>query len=311
MCDTVGLVQDERYQLHDTGYNHPENSNRLIAIENALQHVDFSILKIPPRFAIKDELLLAHTGEYIDIVEQDVKSGKSHLSTGDTEICPASFDIAKLAVGGVLNACDAVMHNQVDCVFCAVRPPGHHAESNKGIGFCIFNNAAIAARYLQNKYGLKHILIVDWDFHHGNGTQQIFYADNNVLYFSVHAEHEYPGTGWETQQGEGAGKGYTINVNLAAGCSDKEILTAMTDRLLPQVETFAPEFIIISAGFDCLEHDLLGTFKITASGIVAMTKIVKGIAEKYADGRIVSVLEGGYNLTNLARAVVVHMRTLR
>ena len=214
------------------------------------------------------------------------------------------------AVGGVLAAVDAVMHGEVRNAFCAVRPPGHHAMVDRALGFCIFNNLAIGVRYVQQEYGLSKVLIVDWDVHHGNGTQAAFYEDPNVLYFSVHQYPFYPGTGAESEKGRGKGLEYTINVPLSWGSTDEDYLKVFEQRLRPAALAFAPQFVFISAGFDAHEHDTLGSMRVTTEGFGQLSRVVKQIADTCCQGRLVSVLEGGYGLEGLAASVEAHIRVL-
>ncbi len=213
------------------------------------------------------------------------------------------------AVGGVLTAVDAVVAGKIHNAFCAVRPPGHHATRDGGGGYCTFNNVAIAARYAQRKHRLARILIVDWDVHHGNGTQAIFYDDPTVLYFSVHRDGIYCGTGSASERGAGAGAGLKINVPLAAGLGDAEYEEAFEDTLVPAARRFRPDLVLVSAGFDASEHDRCG-MKVTAPGFGRLTRIVKGIAHEQSRDRLVTVLEGGYNLDGLADCVEAHVRAL-
>jgi len=215
-----------------------------------------------------------------------------------------------MAAGGVLRAVDAIMAGQAANAFCAVRPPGHHALESKAMGFCIFNNVAIGARYVQGKYKLPRVLIVDWDVHHGNGTEAEFYDDPNVLYFSVHQYPFYPGTGAESDRGRGEGLGSTINVPLPAGSGGGVYLEAFEKVLRPAAMEFRPDFVFISAGFDAHRHDLLGGMDLTAEGFAELTEVVMEIAEKCCEGRLVSVLEGGYNIEALAACVEAHIRVL-
>jgi acetoin utilization deacetylase AcuC-like enzyme len=253
-----------------------------------------------------------HQQDYIEIVRQDVKSGARFLSTksGNTAICPESFEVALWAVGGILKACDAVMSGDVKNAFCAVRPPGHHATPDRGMGYCLFNNVAIAARYLQEKHNLEKILIVDWDVHHGNGTQDVFYEDGSVFFFSTHQWPWYPWSGGTDETGIGSGKGTTLNAPLPAGSGDKEIIEAFEQRMRPKVKQFKPDFVLISAGFDSRNTDPLGRFRVTDSGFKRLTRIMKQIADDHAEGRLVSMLEGGYSLTGLAQAVPAHIQEL-
>src|SRR5262249_29401704 len=243
---------DPIYKEHWTGASHPERPERLDAVLRALER-DGAIKdapRIPVRAANEDEIALCHHRKYIEIVKRDVAHGPGPLSTGDTEIGPRSLEIALKAVGGVLNAVDAVLGRKAKNAFCAVRPPGHHATPVRGMGFCIFDNVAIAARYAQMKYGIDRAVIVDWDVHHGNGTQDIFYSDGSVFYFSTHQSPWYPGTGAADETGEGEGKGTTLNCPFPAHSGRKEILGVFQNRLLPAMRDFKPELVLISTGFD-------------------------------------------------------------
>jgi acetoin utilization deacetylase AcuC-like enzyme len=254
-----------------------------------------------------------HDRAYIDLVTRELTNvtGAKELSTGDTEVTADSLAAARAAVGGVLNAVDSVMSGRSKNAFCAVRPPGHHATRNRGMGFCIFNNVAIAARYLQKMHGIRRVLIVDFDYHHGNGTQDIFYEDDSVFYFSTHHYGAYPGTGSAAETGAGKGVGTTLNVPLPPGAGDAQIVAAFEQKLVPAARRFKPDFILISAGFDGMRNDVLGRFDITPAGYAAITRIVVRLANELCEGRIVSVLEGGYRLDGLAESVAAHVKTLR
>lgn len=310
----TSLVSHPIYLKHETGEFHFENSKRLQAILNGLKETDLlsSLQSIMPQEATMRWIEKVHQKDYIETVRQDVKSGAHFLSTksGNTAICPQSFDVALWAVGGVLKACDAVMSREAKNAFCAVRPPGHHATPNRGMGYCLFNNVAIAARYLQEKHNLEKILIVDWDVHHGNGTQEIFYEDGSVFFFSTHQWPWYPWSGSFDETGRGSGKGTTLNAPLPAGSGDKKIIEAFEQKLWPKVNQFKPNFILISAGFDSRNTDPLGRFRVTDAGFKRLTQIMKQIANDHAESRLVSVLEGGYSLKGLAQAVPAHVEEL-
>jgi acetoin utilization deacetylase AcuC-like enzyme len=309
----TALVADPIYRQHLMGrLDHPERPERFDAVAAALQKSGLvnDLTRIHSRAATEDELLFCHTAEYLRIARRDVESGRPFLSTGDTDIGPNSWDVAAHAVGGALNAVDAVMTGGARNAFCAVRPPGHHANANRGMGFCLFNNAAIAARYAQRKHGIDRALIVDWDVHHGNGTQDIFYADGSVFFFSTHQWPLYPGTGRANETGEGAGEGTTMNFPFPAGSGRAEILGAVRNSLMPAMREFHPEFVLISAGFDSRIADLLGQFTLTDDDFADLTDAVMEIADAYAAGRIVSLLEGGYNLSGLASASLRHVEAL-
>jgi acetoin utilization deacetylase AcuC-like enzyme len=308
----TALVADARCQQHDTGHGHPESPERFTAVIDELKRAGLleKLTRLEPRAATGDDLLLAHEADYLHRAERDIRSGASQLSTGDTSICEASWDAARLAVGCALAAVDAVMEGKAANAFCAVRPPGHHATADRGMGFCVLNNIAIAARYAQRRHGIGRVLIVDWDVHHGNGTQDIFYEDGSVFFFSTHQSPWYPGTGHARETGAGAGKGTTLNCPLPAGSGRAEIFASFKQQLLPAMEKFRPEFVLISAGFDSRAGDPLGGFQLTDIDFADLTKLVRGMADKYAKGRIVSLLEGGYNLSGLATAAAAHVGAL-
>lgn len=228
----------------------------------------------------------------------------------DTWVSPRSYEVARLAVGGVLAAVDAVMEGRAHNAFAAVRPPGHHALPERAMGFCLFHNVAIGARYAQGRYGLRRALIIDWDVRHGNGTQEIFYEDPEVLYFSTHQYPHYPGTGAAGETGEGRGIGTTLNVPLQAGSGDPEILKAFREKLLPAAKGFRPDFIFISAGFDAHREDPLGGLAVSTGGFSRLTELVRGIAEEECGGRLVSALEGAYTLSSLSASVAAHLLAL-
>jgi acetoin utilization deacetylase AcuC-like enzyme len=315
MPTTTGLLQDDAYLRHLPGRTgHPECPERLIAIRDRFRGAAWysSLVPIAPRAATHEELALAHEVDYIELAEHEGRGvvGLAELSTGDTVLSGESLAAARLAAGGVLAAADAVMDGTVENAFCAVRPPGHHATADRGMGFCIFNSVAIAARYLQRTHGIDKVLIIDWDYHHGNGTQDIFYADPTVFYFSTHHYGAYPGSGAPSECGVGAGLGATLNVPLPVGCSDTQIVEAFEARLMPAARDFQPQVILISAGFDAMRGDLLGCFDVTPGGFAALTLLVKNLAEEFCGGRIVSVLEGGYWLEGLAECAAAHVEIL-
>lgn len=308
----TGLIADPICKLHETGWGHPEALSRYDAAFRALAtHGLLDLMeKIPCREAVDAELLMCHTPEYLAIIERDVMAGDAVLSTGDADICAHSMTAARYAVGGVLNAVDAVALQRVKNAFCLVRPPGHHASADRGMGFCLLNNAALAARHAQRRHGAKRVAIIDWDVHHGNGTQDIFYADGSVLYFSTHLAHHYPGTGSQHERGEGPGLGTTLNVPLPAGSGREEIFAAFESQLNPALEAFRPDFFIISAGFDSRIDDPLGGFTLTDEDFYDLTTWILARAKEHARGHVVSILEGGYNLSGLAKAVAAHVRCL-
>src|SRR5579862_4160038 len=281
----TGLLYDDVYLKHLSGNSgHPERPERLIFIREALEKAGLmqSLYPIHPRRVTEEELELVHKPSYIALVRSELSNlqGFRELSTGDTLVSSGSLEAAEFAAGGVLNAVDAVMQGKVKNAFAAVRPPGHHATPTRGMGFCIFNNVAIAARYLQKKYGLHRVLIVDWDYHHGNGTQDIFYNDGTVFYFSTHHYGAYPGTGAASETGAGAGAGKILNVPMTPGAGDADFLQVYETKLVPAARQFKPDFILISAGFDSMQRDLLGQFNITPQGYAAMTRVVMKLADE-------------------------------
>jgi acetoin utilization deacetylase AcuC-like enzyme len=312
----TGLLYDDVYLKHLSGNSgHPERPERLIFIREALEKAGLmqSLYPIHPRRVTEEELELVHKPSYVALVRRELSNvqGYRELSTGDTLVSKDSLEAAEFAAGGVLNAVDAVMQGKVKNAFAAVRPPGHHATPTRGMGFCIFNNVAIAARYVQKKYGLQRVLIVDWDYHHGNGTQETFYEDGSVFYFSTHHYGAYPGTGAAAESGAGKGAGRILNVPLPPGASDAQIEEAFQTKLVPAARNFKPDFILISAGFDGMRNDLLGVFDITPAGFAAITRIVAGLSKELCQGRLVSVLEGGYRLDGLAESVLAHVKVLQ
>lgn len=308
----TGFVYGDIYLKHDTGEGHPERPERLTAIVSKLKHdgVFTRLVPLQPVAASLEWIATVHAPGYIERVKSECRAGTGYVDTPDSPASTASYDAALMAAGGLLVAVDAVMDGKVKNAFCAVRPPGHHALRNRAMGFCLFNNVAIAARYIQQKHKLAKVLIVDWDVHHGNGTQAAFDEDPTVFYFSVHQSPFYPGTGSADEKGVGKGLGTKLNVPLPAGCGDAEYKKAFMEKLEPAAAAFKPDFVLVSAGFDAAEGDLLGRMKVTPEGYAALTRIVKGIAEKYSGGRLISTLEGGYNLEVLATSVEAHVRVL-
>ena len=308
----TGFVYHEAYLKHHTGFGHPESPQRLVSINQHLanQKLSDKLHHIQPFQADLSWIELNHSPDYIKHVENATKRHASYLDSGDTGVCPESFEIARLAVGGCQAAVDAIMQGKVENVFCAVRPPGHHALYDRAMGFCIFNNIAIAARYIQKQYDLRKVLIVDWDVHHGNGTQASFYSDPTVFYFSTHQYPHYPGTGHQSEKGDGDGFGFTLNVPLKAGSDDEDYISAFETQLVPAAQKFHPDFILISAGFDAYINDPLSYMLVSIKGFGKMTQIVKDLAEAYCEGRLISTLEGGYDLGGLSQCVEEHLLVL-
>jgi len=306
------VIFDPRYADHDTGPGHPEQPARVKVVAEALRKAPFGdqLTWVEPIPCTDQHLLSCHTQRYLDAVRHDVAAGKRELSTGDTTICGQSLDVSLLAAGGAVLGVDKLCDGVTKSVFCAARPPGHHARPAQGMGFCLWNNAAIAARHAQKKHAIGKVLIVDWDVHHGNGAQDIFYDDPTVFYFSTHQSPWYPGTGAADETGTGKGLGTIMNAPLAAGAARKEVFAAFTDQLLAKMDKFRPELVIISAGFDSRIDDPLGQFRLTDDDFADLTRMMIRLADSHADGRVLSVLEGGYNLDGLAKAATAHVGAL-
>lgn len=299
------------HRTDEPGLVHPERPERLQAVLSRLTESGLldSLVKMDVAEVEEEWLLKVHTKHHLNRVKNS--AGKSfHFFDADTYSNPHSYRSALLAAGAVVKAIDAVVGGEVDNAFCAVRPPGHHAESDRVMGFCLFNNVAVGARYLQHRHGLRKVLIVDWDVHHGNGTQEIFENDPSVFYLSSHQFPFYPGSGAQSESGVGAGEGFTANVALAAQTGAGRFLEQFREVFLPAVEQFRPDFVLISAGFDAHEADPLAQINLTTETFVELTSIVKEAAAKHCGNRLVSVLEGGYNLSALAACVEIHLRTL-
>jgi acetoin utilization deacetylase AcuC-like enzyme len=304
----TGLAADPVCKEHLTGPGHPEQPARFDAAVGALHGLN--LIPIPPRLADHDELALCHSRKYIQLAEREIFDGFHELSTGDTVISPKSLDAALRSTGGALNALDAIVDKRISNAISIGRPPGHHATPVRGMGFCIFNTIAIAARYAQRKHGVARVLIADWDVHHGNGTQDTFYSDGTVFFFSTHQAPWYPGTGPRSERGEGKGEGMTLNCPFPAGAGRKDILGAFQEQLLAAADQVKPELVLISAGFDSRANDPLGRFVLTDADFADLTRVMREIADKHAGGRLLSVLEGGYSLTGLASGLRAHVEAL-
>jgi acetoin utilization deacetylase AcuC-like enzyme len=298
----TGFVYHQDYLKHDTGA-HPESAERLIHIMTELEGsgVTEKMKRIIPVKASREQIAYVHTDAYMKGVEAMCKEGGGLLDP-DTPLCSDSYEIALLSAGGIIKAVDEVMDesNNLKHIFALNRPPGHHATWNRGRGFCIFNNIAIAAEHLKRRYYANRILIVDWDVHHGNGTQDVFFDDPSVLYFSTHQYPHYPGSGWIDEVGKGEGEGFTVNVPLPAGTDDAGYLYALNNVLVPIAKEFEPEFVLVSAGFDAHVADPLASMNVTTFGFGLFMDLIKEIAEKWSKGKIVIALEGGYNLDAIA-----------
>ena len=310
----VAILYDEIFLEHNTGSGHPERPERLFEVIDTLKNnPDFKYDLVWPkvRKADNSEIALAHSEKYIQLVESEIRAldddSPSFLSTGDTVISPKSLDVAQMSVGASLVGIDEIMNGNVKAAFSFNRPPGHHATEDRGMGFCIYNHAAIATKYLQNKYSLSRVLIIDFDVHHGNGTQDIFYDDPSVFYFSVHQHPFYPGSGRPSEIGISDGEGFTFNVEMPEGSGDDRFVAAFEDELLPRMKGFQPEFIIISAGFDAHENDLLGKLKYTSYGYGKVASLINNIAYTSNSKGIMYMLEGGYvpsNIDNASQAII-------
>ena len=308
----VGFVYDPRYLGHEMGRSHPESPERLRTICAQLQSSGTwsRLHQLTPRRAERQWVELIHDPSYVDRLERRSPANGYASLDPDTSMSPGTLEAAFLATGGALAAVDAMMNGDIDQAFCAIRPPGHHAEADRAMGFCFFNTVAIAARYIQQHYGVQRVLIVDWDVHHGNGTQHAFYDDASVMFFSTHQFPYYPGTGRATETGEGQGKGLTINVPFSGGQGDDEYREVFQKVLVPAADAFQPEFVLISAGFDAHRDDPLASMELTEQGYAELTRIVASIAKNFSGGRILACLEGGYHLQALAKSVDHHLLAL-
>ena len=312
------LITHHDYLSHDTGLHHPERPERLRSILSRLAEVASDetasplnqMIPITPSPADVASITTVHDPDYVKAVAGWCQAGISQLPTGDTTICPVSYDVALMAAGGVMAGVDSVMAERNANAFCVIRPPGHHAGYDRGMGFCIFNSVAVGARYAQSRYGAERVLIIDWDVHHGNGTQHIFEADPSIYYISIHQYPLYPYTGLSWETGKGEGEGYTLNCPVSDGAGNDTFLTAFNEQILPAGRAFRPELIMVSAGFDAHAEDPLAGTLVTEEGFAKMTEMVMDLADTCCDGRLVSVLEGGYDLSALARSVESHLLAL-
>jgi acetoin utilization deacetylase AcuC-like enzyme len=310
----TALVYHPIFLKHDTGLHHPERASRLKSILRKLKktHLFDKLESIQPEKADEKDIMLVHSRDYIMRIKEICSGldGRSANLDPDTVVSKDSYEAALFAAGAVKKGIDLIFERDIDNAFCMVRPPGHHAGSSKAMGFCIFNNIAIGARYVQKRYGLTRILIIDWDVHHGNGTEEIFYQDPGVFYISLHQYPHYPGTGSSDSIGTGKGKGFNLNLPMKAGSGDREYIEAFQESIIPRIEDFKPEFILISAGFDGHRDDPLSSINLTENGYYEITRIIKEAAGLYSKSRIISVLEGGYNLFSLAGSVHSHLKVL-
>ncbi len=307
----TGFVYHTDYLNHDTGMQNPERPERLQASIKALQASDFweDLYQIEATPATIEQTCYAHVREHIDQIKWYCENNLP--LDYDTPTSPASYDIARLSTGGVLRAADAVIAGNVSNAFALVRPPGHHATPNRSMGFCLFNNVAIAARYLQREHGMERVAIIDWDVHHGNGTQDIFYDDASVFFFSAHQVPLYPGTGMANETGTGNAVGTTLNIPMRPGSGSGDYIEVFQNLLKPALLDFSPNFLIISSGFDAHRLDPLAAINMTADGFASLTDILCEIAAETCEGRLISALEGGYDLKGLSESVVAHVGRLR
>jgi acetoin utilization deacetylase AcuC-like enzyme len=299
----VGLVYDPVYLKHDTG-EHVENSGRLESIISYLEKTKLKsqLIPISPRPATHTELATIHLVPHINHIQSVARDGGGPLDS-DTQMSSGSYEAAIYAAGGAIQASDAVMEDRVDSAFALVRPPGHHATPSNAMGFCLFNNISIAAKHLLAKYGLERLAIIDFDVHHGNGTQAAFETNPQVLYVSIHQHPLYPGTGNIMESGTGAGLGTKVNIPLPPGCGDAEYRTAFEQVVVPVVKRFNPQFILVSAGYDSHWADDIALMQVSVSGFVQMVRTIQGLAGELCGNRLVLVLEGGYNLAALSASV--------
>ncbi len=299
----VGIVRDAIYLEHVTESFHPENPGRLRAIYGRLEAMDQAgLVYVPARAASDEEIALNHDPAYVRFVRETKGTPQRRLDP-DTVTSARSYEAACMAAGGFLELIDACLSGKVDNGFALVRPPGHHAEAAKAMGFCIFNNCAIGARHLLKKHGYRRVMIVDFDLHHGNGTQHSFYDDPAVLYLSTHQYPYYPGTGWFDEVGEKEGKGYTINVPMTYGMNDADYIHVFEEIVVPVSRLLRPEVVLVSAGFDIHRDDPLGGMAVSERGFARMTRILMDIAKSECGGKLLFVLEGGYDLEALAKSV--------
>jgi acetoin utilization deacetylase AcuC-like enzyme len=310
----TGLLYDERYKLHDTGPYHPEMAERLNVIMQGIDQGGLlpRLTRVPAKRAELKWIQAIHTREHIDRFNDLCAAGRREFDVPDNQISPESYEIALLAAGGLMEVARQMMAGEIDNAFCAVRPPGHHAETNRALGFCYFNNVAVAARYLQQAHGIERVMIIDIDVHHGNGTQQIFEEDPSVFYYSIH-EHPsflFPGTGREFDEGTGAGQGYCLNSPMLPGQGDTEYRKAFEQKLFPAIDRFNPQVMILSTGFDAHVDDDMSDIRVTTEGYSWIIERLVEMADRHADGRLISVLEGGYCLERLPELAHRHVAAL-
>jgi len=308
----VVVFHDPATLAHEPSPDHPESPKRMAAVMPVVAELErLGRVSIgSTRAAQDDDLLLVHSPSYLATVKKEIAERRRMLSTGDTELSVGSLKAAMAASGAVQAAVDGVMRGPVRRAFCAIRPPGHHASRDRGMGFCLFNNVAIGVRHAQKTHGVERVLVADWDVHHGNGTQAVFEADGSALFFDTHQHPWYPGTGLRDEVGTGRGRGLVMNRPFGAGSGRAQIVTAFREELVPAAERFKPQLVFISAGFDSRAGDPLGQFTLQDQDFADLTRLIVDIAGQHAGGRVVSVLEGGYSLDGLAQAVRAHLTVL-
>ena len=331
----TGFCSTPDFAEHRTGPHHPERPDRIRAVWRAVREaglldepdpfpefkIDLGLRPLDgpklkflgrPAPAGDDALLRVHTRQHVDRVRRVCAAGGGVLDLGDTPVGPNSCDVALLAAGAVLRCCDAVATGEVRRAFAAVRPPGHHAEPDRAMGFCLFSSVAVAARHLQARHGVGRVAVVDFDVHHGNGTQAAFEEDPTVLFISLHQDPRtlYPGSGHAWETGTGAGEGFTLNIPFRPGADDEDYVHALEAQVLPELDKFRPEVLMISAGFDAHAEDPLAQVQLSEEGFEHMTQLLVESSEKHCGGRVVSALEGGYNLRALGRSAVRHLVAL-
>ncbi|MFT5050304.1 MAG: acetoin utilization deacetylase AcuC-like enzyme [Chlamydiales bacterium] len=309
----TGLVESPHSQAHDTGPGHPENAGRLRAIDTKLREtglIDELDRACAPRAPL-EALLRVHSPDYVERVRERIEAGADFVDSPDVNVCPASFESALHAAGGALLALDNVVAGTWKNAFVAARPPGHHAEASLAMGFCLFNNAATVVRQAQALHGLERVAVLDWDVHHGNGTQHLFERDESVFYASLHEFPHYPGTGRARERGFGAGEGATLNCPMDARSGDADWLSVFDDEVLPALDAFRPQLLVISAGFDAHLRDPLSSTRLSEDAFKQMTRGAIDLARRHCGGKVVSLLEGGYDPAALAASVHVHLTELQ
>ena len=310
----TGFLYDERYQLHTTGNYHPEVPDRLSRVYEGIKQAGLlpKLVLINASRADMKWIEMVHDRDYIQRFEAACSSGVNMFDSPDNQMCAETYETALLAVGGILDVARQVMDGTLDNAFCAVRPPGHHAEANKAMGFCYFNNIAIAARYIQKEWPVQRVGIVDFDVHHGNGTQHIFEGDPTVFYYSIHQHPSfaYPGTGREFESGKDFGHGYTKNSPVLPGHGDEEYKRLMKRDLFPAFEEFKPQAMLVSTGFDAHRDDEMSDIKLSTEGFSWIMQKMVELADRYSDGKIISILEGGYSLRRLPELAANHVEIL-